>query len=516
MRRGVKIAGFILAFCALVALIARGFSGRLKNWVRQEAIETLNARFASQVTIKEFDVSIYPRIRLSGRDLSLRLNGHLDSPPLITVARFSADAGLIELIRRPSHLHNLTLEGLEIRMPPRSEHPAAIAPVSGRKRISPLPVVADAMLIKNARLELLSSNAAKPPRLFVISRLVMRQTGLGRPTFYHAWVANPRPPGEIDCTGTFGPWDAEEPRKTPLTGDYTFTHADLSVFRGIAGILSSKGSFQGAVDDIHVQGTTDTPDFSVRVSGNVVHLTTEFHSMVDGTTGNTMLQPVVARFLDTSLTARGGVFKTARGKGRTVDLQVTSKQARLQDLLLFAMKGLHPPLKGVASLTAKIEIPPGSGDVADRMSMNGLIQIASARFTKPSLNQKIQALNRRGLGKGKDDETGDAFSNLEAQFALRNEVLTFSNITFAVPGAALRLSGIYELQNQSLDFHGTLRLKAKMSQIVKGKRSLLLIPFDPFFRRGESGTVLPIKVAGTAENPSFKVEVGRLLRHGYD
>ena len=506
----------MLAFFVLLGLIARGFSGRLKNWVKQEAIETLNARFASQVTLNEFDVSIYPRIRLSGQGLLLRLNGHLNSPPLISVARFSADAGLMELIRRPSHLHNITLEGLEIHMPPRHEHPVAEAPAPHTKQPKPLPVVVDVMLIKNARLELLSSDTGKPPRIFVISRLVMHQAGLGRPTFYHAWLLNPKPPGEIDCSGTFGPWNPQAPRETPLTGKYTFTHADLSVFRGIAGILSSEGNFHGTLENIAVQGTTSTPDFSVRLSGNAVNLTTEFHSVVDGTTGNTMLEPVVSHFLQTTLTARGGVLKVTGRKGRLLNLQVTSEQAHLDDLLRFAMKGGHPPLEGIANLSTRMEIPPGPGDIADRMRLDGHFEIASVHFTQPSVDQKVQALNHKGLGKGQGDETSNVLSNLRARFVLRSAVLTFSDITFTLPGAAIRLSGTYQLDSQNLDFQGTLRLKAGLSQIVKGKKSLLLIPFDPFFRRGKSGTVLPIKVTGKANNPSFQLEVGRLLRHAYD
>lgn len=516
MRRGLSIAGLILAFLTLGVLVARAFSGRLKEWIRQEAITTLSARFASQVTLNEFDVSIYPRIRLSGQGLLLHLNGHPNSPPLIAVGRFSAEAGLLDLIRRPSRLHNITVEGLEIHMPPRHEHPAPETPAPNEKKHKPLPVIVDVMLIKKARLELLSSDTAKPPRLFVISRLVMHQAGLGRATFYHAWLINPKPPGEIDCSGTFGPWDPQEPRETPLTGNYTFTHADLSVFRGIMGILSSKGNFQGAVDDIKVQGRTNTPDFSVRISRNLVPLTTTYHSIVDGTTGNTMLEPVEAHFLNTSLTARGGVLKLNGEKGRTVELHVTSEHARLEDLLRFAMKGDHPPLKGVANLKTRMEIPPGPGDIADRMRLNGQFQIASVRFTKPSVNQKVQALSRKGLGKGRADETADVLSNLKAKFVLRNAVLTFSDITFTLPGAAVRLSGTYQLHSQNLDFQGTLRLKARLSQIVKGKKSLLLIPFDPFLRRGKSGTVLPIKVTGTADNPLFQLEVGRLLRHAYD
>ncbi|MGH9430019.1 MAG: AsmA family protein [Terriglobia bacterium] len=514
-RRWLKVVAWILGIFGLAVLIAHAFAGRMKNWVKQQALETVSTRFASQVSLQEFDVSIYPRIRLSGRGLVLRLNGHPNSPPLISVARFSADAGMVELIRRPSYIHNITLDGLEIHMPPRQEHPAAEQPTPRKKPHRPWPVVVDVMLIKNVRLELLSNDASKPPRVFVISRLVMHQTALGRPTFYHAWLINPKPPGEIDASGTFGPWDPQEPRETPLTGHYTFTHADLSVFRGIAGILSSTGSFHGALDDIEVQGDTDTPDFSVRLSGNPVHLTTAFHSIVDGTTGNTMLERVEAHFLNTSLTARGGVLKVMGKKGRTVDLQVTSKQARLDDLLRFAIKGNHPPLEGVASLKTRMEIPPGRGDISDRLRLNGQFQLASARFTNPSVNQKVQALSRKGLGKGPDDETGNVLSNLQAKFVLRNSVLTFSNITFTVPGAAVKLSGTFKLQSQNLDFQGTLRMKAALSQIVKGKKAWLLIPLDPFFRRGKSGTVLPIKLTGTADHPWFQLEVGRLLKHDY-
>ncbi len=65
-----------------------------------------------------------------------------------------------------------------------------------------------------------------------------------------------------------------------------------SVFRGIAGILSSQGSYRGKLDRIEVQGTTDTPDFMAYASGHRVHLKTEFSATVDGTDGDTYLHPV--------------------------------------------------------------------------------------------------------------------------------------------------------------------------------------------------------------------------------
>jgi hypothetical protein len=60
-----------------------------------------------------------------------------------------------------------------------------------------------------------------------------------------------------------------------------------------------------------------------------------------------------------------------------------------------------------------------------------------------------------------------------------------------------------------MDFHGTLRMQAKLSQTMTGFKSLLLKPVDPFFRKGGAGAVLPIKITGTRQNPSFGLELRR-------
>ena len=100
-----------------------------------------------------------------------------------------------------------------------------------------------------------------------------------------AQLVNPKPLGDIASSGNFGPWNADEPSDTPVNGSYSFTHADLSTTHGIAGMLSSQGKYSGQLDTITVDGTTDTPDFSVDVSGHKVDLTTQFHAIVNGTNG---------------------------------------------------------------------------------------------------------------------------------------------------------------------------------------------------------------------------------------
>ena len=122
---------------------------------------------------------------------------------------------------------------------------------------------------------------------------------------FTAELTNPKPPGLIRTTGSFGPWNMDNPSETEVSGHYEFRNADLAVFNGISGILSSVGDYTGALDNIIVDGTTDTPDFKLDSGASAVHLTTKFHAIVDGTNGNTYLQPVDAHFLNSSVTAKG-------------------------------------------------------------------------------------------------------------------------------------------------------------------------------------------------------------------
>ena len=113
---------------------------------------------------------------------------------------------------------------------------------------------------------------------------------------YHLKFHNPNPPGEISADGKFGPYSKHYPDKTPFSGSYTFDHADLSVYGGISGILSSQGNFDGTLKQLSVTGTTATPDFRVKDSGNTFNLTTKFDAYVNGQNGDTFPQECRSAF----------------------------------------------------------------------------------------------------------------------------------------------------------------------------------------------------------------------------
>jgi hypothetical protein len=348
----------------------------------------------------------------------------------------------------------------------------------------------------------------KPVHQFQIHHLVMHSLGQGKAAPFEATLTNAAPPGEIHVRGDFGPWEPDDPRTTPVAADYTFTNADLSVFKGIAGILSSQGKFGGPLENLQVQGETTTPDFTVTKGGHPMMLKTEFTATVDGTNGDTLLHPVIAYLLDSTLVCNGSIVKVAKGKGREVLLDVVASNARIQDLLRLAVPTDKPPLTGSVNLKTKFDLPPadeGGGEVADRLKLDGKFGLGAVAFTNPQVREKVENLSDRAQGKPKDQHEDDPLSQLRGKFKLRNAVITLADLGFSVAGANVELAGTYGLRSEQLDFHGRARLQAKPSQMVTGFKSILLKPFDHFFRKNGK-TELPIKITGTRQHPDFGLD----------
>jgi hypothetical protein len=57
-----------------------------------------------------------------------------------------------------------------------------------------------------------------------------------------------------------------------------------------------------------------------------------------------------------------------------------------------------------------------------------------------------------------------------------------------------------------LDFHGALKLDAKLSQTMTGWKRWLLKPADPFFAKNGAGTFVKIKIDGSSHQPKFGLD----------
>jgi hypothetical protein len=490
--------------------------------VRARVIETLSARFKSRIELPDFHVSLANGLGVEGTGLrifSQSESGSEPEQPIITVAEFQFQTGFRNLFRSPMHVDTVHIRGMVVDIP-HGKHADSSNPTT-QPKLKPAAesskakwpkefrIIVDQLVFDDTQVVIKTHNQGKPPTILQITKLTMKNVGPGQPMPFQATLINPRPVGNIDSTGLFGPFDEAEPRDTPVSGNYSFTHADLSTFRGISGILASTGGYQGTLGRIEVEGKTDTPDFRLESSGHQVDLRTDFHAIVDGTDGDTYLEPVVARFLHSSLTAKGKVIRTTETHGHDIELNVVIDQARIEDLLQLAVRTEPPVISGPVIMHTRMSLPPGPETVIDRLKLNGTFKIVAGTFSSAKIQDRINDLSLRGQGKPQlVKQAGDITvpSDLTGTFRLDNSVMTFSQFEFSVPGARSDVHGEYSLDGNVFDFHGTLKLKAKLSQLTTGWKSILLKPIDPFFSKDGAGTEVPFRVTGTRSEPHFGLD----------
>ena len=107
-------------------------------------------------------------------------------------------------------MNRVTLDGLEIQIPPKGERPRF-----GSQEFPKEPSTAKAasggvlireVLMRDARLIILPRDKGKVALRFDIHELRLESAGKDVAMKYSAVLTNPTPPGEIHSTGVFGPW----------------------------------------------------------------------------------------------------------------------------------------------------------------------------------------------------------------------------------------------------------------------------------------------------------------------
>jgi len=493
----------ILAAASFLFVATRTHS--MEEHLRLVLVQDLSRRFDSQVELGTLTLGFWPRLRVTGEGLTVHFHNRLDVPPLISIKKFSSYPGILGLLREPHHVSKVVLDKMVITIS--HGKPGEPDNVPASQSPSPLLMVFDDVVCKNASLIVIPKKTGKEPLDFEIHDLLLRQVSPENPLTFRGNLTNAKPEGEISTSGSFGPWNLREPGDTPVSGSYTFTDADLGTLPGIAGILSSTGKYQGELGKIEVQGETDTPAFSLDSVGRGVPLRTTFSATVDGTDGETYLHPVRAILGQSLFIANGSVVHTSEKQGHLITLNVIAPQARLQDVLGLAVKSQKPPMVGTLKLKTTLVVPPGNAKVIDKLLLDGDFGVEDARFSDSEIRSQLASLSRHGLGEPNQEDAGSAATDLKGHYHVENGVATFTHLQFGVEGATVILDGSYDLKGGQLNFHGQLRLKAELSQTVGGVKSIFLKPFDSFFKKQGAGTVIPIAITGTRENPVFSVSV---------
>jgi hypothetical protein len=515
-RRWPWIVGFLALLASALTLEARHFLSDAQPILRARVIESLSARFKTKVELADLDVSIADGLNVSGK--GLKIFGPTDPnpteagvQPLISLQEFQFQTGLLNLFRSPMHVDTVHVKGMVLNIPPKEDRRQLDSMGEPGKKMK-MTITVDKFDCEDTQLIINTRKPGKAPLDFEISHLNMKEIGPGQPLYFEATLVNPKPVGNIKSDGTFGPFREDSPRETPVAGDYSFTHADLGTLKGISGILSSTGKYHGALGKIEVTGATDTPDFRVNISGHPVALHTDFHAIVDGTDGDTYLDPVKARFLHSSLTAQGKVVRVQNPPGHDIELNVVLDRARIEDLLQLGVKTDPPVMSGVVQMKTKMSLEPGPADVANRLKLDGTFKIPAGLFSNQKIQDRLDSLSLRSQGQprlAQEHAEVGVPSEIDGSFDLADGLFTFPLLQFSVPGTHASVAGQYSLDGDTFDFHGKLRLDAKLSQMMTGWKSVLLKPVDPFFSKHGAGTEVPFKVTGTRSEPHFGLDLGQ-------
>jgi hypothetical protein len=532
----------------LLALIALGVgvSVALRHAepiLRAAIVERLQQHFHARVELDSFHVSLVDGLRAEGKGLRIwppaqvvGVNvpgapaasetgspaGSVVIKPLIQIAEFRFHAPLRYKLGEPVKISVVELKGLDIDVPPKTHFAHKAAEHAQQDGTPLLSFEVESIRCDGANLTLETDKPGKLPLEFAIAHIKLNHVRPGRPMQFDAELTNPKPAGKILTTGAMGPWVVEDPGETPLNGSYRFEHADLGVFKGIAGILQSKGKYEGVLRDLVVDGQTDTPDFRLTGFGTALPLHTEFHAHVDGTNGDTWLEPVNATLGQSHFTAEGKVVRvpagtashgTATPGGHEIALNVKVNRGRMEDFLRLASKNGTPLLTGALALKATLQIAPGSASVEERLKLNGNFTLEDAQFTSTKIQNEVGDLSLRGQGRPGELRHGqgaDVRSAMQSDFTMADAVITLPDLKYTVPGAEIDLKGTFGVEDGLLNFTGAAKMQATVSEMVGGWKGALLKPADRYFRKDGAGTEVFIHVNGTRENPAFGVNVGRI------
>jgi hypothetical protein len=488
----LRLAVGVAAAICVVLLLWAG----LWPFQQKPVVQSLEEASDSKLSIRAFHRTYFPfpGCVLEGMQFD---HGSNARKPLITIERVIIQGSYLGIFSR--RLTRITAENMHISIPPFGS--------GATFHTTPSKITIDEIVANGTVLEFALRKPDQQPLRFEIHDALLRDVGWNGALSYWVKMRNPEPPAEITASGKFGVWNINDPGQTPVSGDYKVDQADLGVYHGIAGVLSSVGKFGGVLAHIDITGSTDTPDFEVQSGGHRVQLTTEFSAYVDATRGDTFLKRVDAHFWRTHIVAEGSIAGSSGAPGKTALIDLNATDGRIEDILRLFVKADRPPMSGSVTLHAKTEIPPGDRPFLEKVKLRGGFGVEAGTFSQPDTQESVNKLSAGAEGEKGDSDPETVLTGLTGQVALQDHTGSFSDLSFGVPGAVSRLHGTYNLISHKIDLRGHLRVDTKISNTTTGAKAILLKMMDPLFKKKPKGEVLPVRISGTYEHPSFGLDL---------
>lgn len=421
--------------------------------------------------------------------------------PRVQIQKLVITALYSGLIGKEKHLRSLDFDGLQIVFPSRDERKES-GQISG---VQTGDIRFDEIRAQNS--QIVFAGDAKHPETgsYDIYQLLLKDYVPGKAIHFNSVLRIPQPPAEVEVAGEFGPYSKSDLGAVPLSGSFTMKHADLSKYHAFTGTLNAQGKFAGKLGELKVDASTDAPEFGLADTGHAIPLRTEFSALVNGTNGDIKFEPVHALLGETRLFAQGQLETDPAGHGKLLTVDISSDQARIQDLMYLFVHS-KVPLQGATRFQAKVRLPNDSRPFEERVEMKAHFGIKGSHFTAAKTQQKVGELSESARGNPKDDNPPTVVTDLMGDVDLKNAIATFSPIAMRVPGANAVLHGTYKLENEAVDLHGTLRTDVELSKATTGFKAFLMKVVEAAKAKKKKGGSVPVKVSGTYDKPEFGLD----------
>ena len=504
-----------LAVAGAVCAIAVGILAYHFPFSRKKVSESLLESFPGELKIDRFRVLYFPHPGCVAEGVAFRLKSSSAAvPPLVTVRKLTIQSSYLNFLIRPHLLSRIEFDGLRVNVPLPMDT-GSLASGQGTSAMMIGEVIAHDAVLNVAR------HDNKAPLQFDIHDLSLESVSAKSGASYRVDLRNPEPPGEIHSTGHIGPFQRGDFAETPASGEYSFDRADLSVFHGIAGILSSKGKFAGSLGKLDVEGGADIPNFEVIRSGHALPLHTLFVLAVDATNGDVDINNLTAMRGRTTIAVNGSVAHRDGMHGKLTSLNFTVRDGHIEDLLpIFVTGHEHPsPLAGEVNLSTQVTVPPRGKRLLEELALEGDFDISDGHFEKTTTKASADKFSAAASGEKKEthagpppaDSTEGVPVQLRGHVVLRSAIATMTDVLLSIPGADANMHGTFNVISQEIDFHGTVRTNADLSQQTSGIKSMFAKVLDPLFKR-KRGTVVPVVMNGTYRAPHFRLDLNPISK----
>ena len=128
-------------------------------------------------------------------------------------------------------------------------------------------------------------------------------------------------------------------------------------------------------------------------------------------------------------------------------------------------------------------------------------------FSKSSTQEGVNKLSAGARGEKDPVDPETVLMDLTGQVSLLGGISKFSDLAFGVPGAAARMHGTYDLLSHKIDLRGQMQVDSKISNTESGAKALLLKAIEPFFKKKKKGEIVPVRISGTYEHPTFGLDL---------